>query len=435
MNSKNISKPLLTKFEKKVITENEQLYFEFYGKPSEKDIDKEKLNTIIDNIFDTRCFNNNIEAVICYIRTILKKYNEKYLSVELKVFGTNQYKKIVIEDKKISEYKKTMLLKISNSEKLLITIDCNTNIGLSISIPNQPNSIDTLDTLDFIINFHLHHLTINNITSSTFRTMKEINEMNLLSNLYFNKEEKNLIDIYQMFFAENPNFSDERVVFRTQAMMAILWEYNISLPNELGFHINDQEECPHLHSDNIQTVINYLAPFGEIKAYGGDQIAFNYKVNIMIIELGKIINEFCNYYCDNFEEKDSLLQNISIITHIIKNKLPKTIKIDDIITSKYVYCDSDLTKNIIGLLSVIEEIIKKFNDNKQLTQYKRLYTTCSQYPESDLPSYENRLKFNIETDYKKIVEGGFIEKFCLSKQEQKKLQLLRKQNNVNNKSN
>ena len=40
-------------------------------------------------------------------------------------------------------------------------------------------------------------------------------------------------------------------------------------------------------------------------------------------------------------------------------------------------------------------------------------------------------KFNIETDYKKIVEGGFIEKFCLSKQEQKKLQLLRKQNNVN----
>lgn len=64
--------------------------------------------------------------------------------------------------------------------------------------------------------------------------------------------------------------------------------------------------------------------------------------------------------------------------------------------------------------------VKLFN-----SKYQKLHDACSQYPEVQLPSYDNRPKFNLEENYDNIACDGFIEKYCLSEEEEKRLKLLR----------
>lgn len=66
----------------------------------------------------------------------------------------------------------------------------------------------------------------------------------------------------------------------------------------------------------------------------------------------------------------------------------------------------------------------QLNTNNSMQRFKNLCIACHQYPEIVL-SYENRPKFSVEKNYNRISQQGFIEKFGLSKEQQKQLKLLR----------
>lgn len=411
MNNRDIKNIIFEHYKKQIKVDNTMLHFEFYGTPKEDNIDEIRINNIIDNIFNTKDFDTNIEQIIYYIRIILSQYDEKLLLVEVKDLGNDYYAKVNLEDKKVVEYKNLRTLKLNDSEYVQMEIKFNENDGFSVHIPNQFNSINLL---------HLNDCQIQNVISSSYRLISNINEMKMLDNMYFNKEEKMLIDIYQMFFGENPDFSKEETVARIQSMMFILRKYDISLPTLDSFYMDGIQEYP--ISENIRTIIERLVPFGEIDRYRGDQVRFMPKVNNDIFKIGELINEFCS----NYEEKDKVLNNISSILYVIDN-FPPDAKINAILNCPYVKCHKEIARNIIGLLAVIDETINKVEDNNLLERYENLYTACSIYPEVELPSYENMPRFNVEKDYDKIAQGGFIEKYCLSEEEQKRLKLIREQ--------
>lgn len=125
-------------------------------------------------------------------------------------------------------------------------------------------------------------------------------------------------------------------------------------------------------------------------------------------------------------KRDKVLNSISSILYVV-DSLPTYAKISDILNCPSVKCHKEIARNIIGLLAVIDETINKAEDNNTLERYENLYTACSMYPEVELPSYENMPRFNVEKDYDQIAQGGFIEKYCLSEEEQKRLKLIREQ--------
>lgn len=402
---------IFERYKKQVNVDNTMLYFEFYGIPKEDNIDVTRINNIIDSIFNTKNFDTNIKQIIYYIRIILSQYDEKSLLVEVKNLDTDYYVKVNLKDKKVIEYHELRTLGLNSSENVQMKIKFNENDGFSVHIPNHFNSINLL---------YLNDCYIQNAISSSYILISDINEMKMLDNMYFNKEEKMLIDIYQMFFDENPDFSKKETVARIQSMMFILAKYDILLPNQDGFYMDNMQEYP--ISESIHTIIERLVPFGEIDRYRGDQVRFMPKVNNDIFKIGKLINEFCS----NYEEGDKVLNSISSILYVIDN-LPPYAKISDILNSSSVKCHKEIVRNIIGLLAVIDETINGVEENDILERYENLYTACSMYFEVELPNYENMPRFDVEKDYYKIAQGGFIEKYCLSEEEQKRLKLIRKQ--------
>lgn len=395
MPSKDLRKVLSDKYERKIVFDNEELHFEFYGDRKENGIDENKLNSVIDNVFYTKNFldplypYDSLKAIVYSIRIILNQYEEKYLLVSLRNRQTNDYEKVIIENKEVTEFKRVFPSDLST---MVVDYHQHTGIAMTIQNKNQPNFINFLN---------LNNMYAQNFLSASFQTIQDISEIKMLSNLYFSEEEKTLIDLYQMFFNTNPDFSNEEIVNKTHAMMSILWDYNVALPNENGFYMNAEKEYP--YSNTIQLIAKRLSPFGEIDTYGGSQITFGPKVNNMILKLGESINKFCDNYFDTLEEKNALLKNISVISYIIREYVNsvKFAKIEDIAFSNFVNCDIEMVRDIIQLLTECYKIINANPHTETLIQYEALCSACEQCP--NMPK-ENKVETQ-EKDYLAFIHG------------------------------
>jgi hypothetical protein len=77
-----------------------------------------------------------------------------------------------------------------------------------------------------------------------------------------------------------------------------------------------------------------------------------------------------------------------------------------------------------------EEIYSEYFDDEILLtstelKFPKLHEACKKYPEIQLSNYGHKSKIYIEKNLDKIVENGFIEKFCLSDEERQKVKKLR----------
>lgn len=354
--NKNIA---LEHYEKQVKLNNNILRFEFYGIPKEDNIDVTQINNRINDIFNTKNFGSEIDKIIYYVRMILNQYDEKSLIVEVKNLNDNYYSKINLNNKKVVEYKKIQSLKLRDSWKIQIEVKFNESDGFSIHIPNEFNSLNLL---------HSNEIYIGNIMSSSWELIKYINEMELLDNMYFDDEEKILIDIYQMFFNENPDFSKEKTFGKIQSMMFILQKYNISLPNQDNFYMGDSQKYP--TSQSVNTIIKRLGLFGKVDSYRGYPVHISLKNTNDIIKISKLVNEFCK----NYDDKDKVLNNISSILYVIDNSLSGA-EINDILNYPYNICDKETERSIICLLKVIDEAINnEIENNSTSKQHGKLLT-------------------------------------------------------------
>jgi hypothetical protein len=146
--------------------------------------------------------------------------------------------------------------------------------------------------------------------------------------------------------------------------------------------------------------------------------------------------EFYQHYKDEIDkkivqvEKDFDLDEKEIIKLIEE----KGFFCDDYVHDKiwFVFCEG-FGAMYWGLMykkeNTPEEIYAEYFDNEILLssvelKYKKLYNMCNKYSEINLSN--NLPSFNLETDWKKVAENGFIEKFGLNDSEREKLEQLRK---------
>lgn len=102
-------------------------------------------------------------------------------------------------------------------------------------------------------------------------TSKEITDM--LQQIYYlknakaialDRDDKALIEIYKLFYNENPDFSSKDINIKVQTMMSILSAFGISLDSDYGFSLCKKEKIP--LSLNLEQRVNRLYPLGEVSS-------------------------------------------------------------------------------------------------------------------------------------------------------------------------
>lgn len=85
----------------------------------------------------------------------------------------------------------------------------------------------------------------------------------------------------------------------------------------------------------------------------------------------------------------------------------------------------------IKIMKVRDEDFKE-KDDLSVRYYSKLSSACHNYLEKQLQIRQKPivLDFDPISFIQKHPEGGFVEKFCLSSEERKKVQLVRKKNKI-----
>lgn len=121
-----------------------------------------------------------------------------------------------------------------------------------------------------------------------------------------NTDDKILIEIYRLFYNENPDFSDKNINIKIQTMMLILVQFNISL-SEYSFTLWKNSKIP--TSEDLNMQINKLYSFGKIK--GED----NYIV--LSKEAKKVIKTVSESLNNLITSNENFLEKLMLISRII----------------------------------------------------------------------------------------------------------------------
>lgn len=124
-----------------------------------------------------------------------------------------------------------------------------------------------------------------------------------------NTDDKILIEIYRLFYNENPDFSDKNINIKIQTMMSILVQFNISL-SEYSFTLWKNSKIP--TSEDLNMQINKLYSFGKIKNED-NYIVLSEEAKMVIKTVSKSLNELINNN-ENFLEKLMLISRIIYIS-------------------------------------------------------------------------------------------------------------------------
>lgn len=164
----------------------------------------------------------------------------------------------------------------------------------------------------------------NNLSGIKFECDKQDKQMvislltEMMEQLYFlkqfkkfelNTDDKILIEIYRLFYNENPDFSDKNINAKIQTMMSILARFNILL-SEYCFTFWKHSKIP--TSEDLNMQINKLYPFGKIKNED-NYIVLSKEAKMVIKTVSKSLNELINNN-ENFLEKLMLISRIIYIS-------------------------------------------------------------------------------------------------------------------------
>ena len=314
-------------------------------------IDKE-VHDLSNRIFNANMlyshgFNSEIEQVVNYVRTIFRNYNETGLVVHVK--SKNNYSEVTIKNGQIIKFNNNQI-----KDYGVINFDYS-ETGINMSCNNSDlNEIND----------------INNDLNSLFnKSMDIINNLNKNNIIELSSKDKELINIYKLFFNKYPDFSNIEDYSKVQSMMWILSRYNIGV-EEYGDYTIRYSGLP--QSFNLKTSVE------KIKLYGNNTKEFEYEIDdkILIQNIGKIVNNYINTYKDSQE----ILDNISLVSYITNRLVSKYYEISDIINVSdrlnYEQAEEidDFLKNLDSSLvsSNPFETFKELNkENKENTKVKR----------------------------------------------------------------
>lgn len=270
----------------------------YEGIPLNKDVDTIKIEELLNDFIDNENHTNMIRNV-SFLRTLLKDFEEKLLVVYYK-------------DDKGSE-----LVKYDNSNLFLFqksqTNNDNDKFENRYNIKyNPPYGIN--------IDYKVTEAELNNssnsqtVSENISKIMDHIYKLKNIHAIELDRDSKVLVEIYQLFYNENPDFSDRSITVKVQTMMSILAEFGINLGEDYSF-IN----LPKLNmplSLNLVELVKKLYPFGKINAVVDPVKLAEEPTNII-----KIVGEAIREAIKNVDDKDEALEKISQIIYASRYNL------------------------------------------------------------------------------------------------------------------
>lgn len=269
----------------------------YSGIPSDN-ADLDKIDALLEDFINNHRHDYMIENITT-VRTILKDCEEKLLV-------------IFYQDEKGSE-----LVKYDNSNLFLYEKSKSEESSEHYErykIKYEPTSGIKLD--------YNHHETdvanypgIELVSEEITEMMQQIYYLKSTKAVVLDTDNKTLIEIYKLFYNENPDFSSKDINVKVQTMMSILAEFGIYLDDDYGFSLCGKEKMP--LSLNLQQRVNKLYSLGEVNS-----VEDNIKLADGPKKIIKIVGECIREAIPNELNKNEVLITISKIIHAGSYCLP-----------------------------------------------------------------------------------------------------------------
>lgn len=295
--------------------------------------DLDKIDALLEDFISNHRHNYMIENV-SIVRTILTNCEEKLLV-------------IFYQDEKGSE-----LVKYDNS-----------NLFLYEKSQREENSeyydrykIKYEPTNGIKLHYNNHetdvadYLGIELVSKEITEIMKQIYYLKNAKPIVLDTDDKALIEIYKLFYNENPDFSSKGINIKVQTMMSILAEFGISLEDDYGFSLCGKVKMP--VSLNLEQRVNKLYPLGKVSSFeDGVKLAEEPKKII------KIVGETIKETITNEQNQNEVLITISKVIHAGRYCISSNSDVEKL--SEFIESSTDKVESSIKLVKRIETRIDK----------------------------------------------------------------------------
>lgn len=258
---------------------------------SSANTDLDNIDKLLEDFISNHRHNDMIENV-SIVRTILKDYEEKSLDIFYK-------------DEKGSE-----LVRYDNSNLFLYEKsqrEENSEYYDRYKIKYEPTNGIKLDYNNHetdVVDYPGIELVSKEITE----IMKQIYYLKNAEAVVLDTDDKVLIEIYKLFYNENPDFSSKDINIKVQTMMSILAGFYISLGDYYSFSLCGKVKMP--VSLDLEQRVNKLYPLGEVSS-----IEDSVKLAEEPKKIIKIVGETIRETISNEQNQNEVLITISKVIH------------------------------------------------------------------------------------------------------------------------
>lgn len=315
------------KFSETLNFDDGSIEIKYEGVPLRKDIDEEEVRSMIRDFVDNHKHDNMLENVTI-LRTILRDYREE----ALKVCFCNK----------------------NGSETIDYTHIYGTGLTnwFSFKKDSQNFKIKYDSVLGLELNYYDEFGNIKKYTDDLSNIMKYISDLFNVGPIVINDNDKALIEIYKLFYKENPDFSSKDINIKVQTMMSILAGFNVTLDCDYSFSLMTKLKMP--FSLKLEEMVQKMYPFGVV-----DEVKDNVK---LAEEPKKIIEIVGNSIRDTISLEDDMneaLITISKVIHASRYNLSSKADIREI--AEFTSRSVDDVEASVQLVKRIEHKINKEN--------------------------------------------------------------------------
>lgn len=229
---------------------------------------EEKVERLIEIFLNEEKSVGFMSRNISYIRTILKDTKEKLLVI------------------KYSDKKNMETVKYHNQN--LVLFECkkyNNESSNYMEAKFRPGQGLKVSFSDLETDSITRHQQVENIKYKFGKIIEHIEDLKNAGFVYFGNDEKALIEIYKLFYKENPDFSKEDINIKMQAMVSILTQFDIHC-GDYRFYFN--EEMP--ESISLFQIVYNMFPLGEITVIE-DPVQLKESVKESITLIGETVRD------------------------------------------------------------------------------------------------------------------------------------------------
>lgn len=327
-----MSKEIIIFKKVKEYEDGSKLTVRFNGSIENGNVDREKIDKLIDDFIDKKRYHNDMVRNVEVVRTILNMAKERLLVIE---YSDKLGKEEVLYEKGSLCF--FQLQKRLEEKEIFVNAKFNFGKGLSVLFSDNMNNKLIGDSRN-----------AKRMEGEFEEILEHINLLRDAKKIELNKDARVLIEIYKLFYQEDPDFSAPDINVKMQTMMAILAQFGVSLSSKY-YSFNLGEQMP--VSITIEHLLNELYPFGEVTDV----------VNVVRLPENKIkmIGEWVRNLIQYDSDKNEVLMTLSRIIYASRYSLLEKNNLEEL--SEVSHCSQVEVENSIRLVRRIEDSLKKEN--------------------------------------------------------------------------